>query len=111
MCQKDEYYTVEERKDGANLHEMKYQIYKELHITYFIIKHLYSSLENATERHEKTFDKKQLREQSVFRCRSSVTEYIHVTSNPDVEDVVIINCHRTHRSRPRHNHQQCGFHL
>ena len=23
----------------------------------------------------------------------------------------MINCHRTHRSRPRHNHQQCGFHL
>ena len=40
VYQKDEYYTIEERKDGANLHEMKYQIYKELHITYFIIKHL-----------------------------------------------------------------------
>ena len=23
----------------------------------------------------------------------------------------MINCHRTRRSRPRHNHQQCGFHL
>ena len=55
--------------------------------------------------------KKQLREQSVFRCRYSVTEYIHVTSNPDVEHVMMISCHRTHRSRPRHNHQQCGFHL
>ena len=41
----------------------------------------------------------------------SVTEYVHATSNPDVEDVMMINCHRTHRSRPRHNHQQCGFHL
>ena len=40
VYQKDEYYTIEERKDGANLHEMKYQIYKELHITYFITKHL-----------------------------------------------------------------------
>ena len=27
---KDEYYTLGECKDGANLHEMKYQIYKEL---------------------------------------------------------------------------------
>ena len=35
VYQKDEYYTIEERKDGVNLHEMKYQIYKEL-----IIKHL-----------------------------------------------------------------------
>ena len=32
VYQKDEYYTIEERKDGANFHEMKYQIYKELHI-------------------------------------------------------------------------------
>ena len=38
--QKDEYYTIEECKDVANLHEMKYQIYKELHIAYIIIKHL-----------------------------------------------------------------------
>jgi len=30
--QKDEYYRIEERKDGDNCHEMKYQIYKELHI-------------------------------------------------------------------------------
>ena len=30
VYQKDEYYTIEERKDGANLHEMKYQTYKEL---------------------------------------------------------------------------------
>ena len=27
---KDEYNRIEERKDGANLHEMKYQRYKEL---------------------------------------------------------------------------------
>ena len=40
VYQKDEYYTIEERKDGVNLHEMKYQIYKELHIAYIIIKHL-----------------------------------------------------------------------
>ena len=32
VYQKDEYYRIEERKDGANLNEMKYQIYKELHI-------------------------------------------------------------------------------
>jgi len=32
LYQKDEYLRVEECKDGANLHEMKYQIYKELHI-------------------------------------------------------------------------------
>ena len=30
--QKDEYYRIEERKDGDNFHEMKYHIYKELHI-------------------------------------------------------------------------------
>ena len=30
--QKDEYCRIEERKDGDNFHEMKYQIYKELHI-------------------------------------------------------------------------------
>ena len=40
VYQKEKYYTIEKRKDGANLNEMKYQIYKELHITYFIIKHL-----------------------------------------------------------------------
>ena len=40
VYQIDEYYTIEERKDGANLHEMKYQIYKELHMAYIIIKHL-----------------------------------------------------------------------
>ena len=40
VYQKDEYFTIEERKDGANLHEMKYQINKELHIPYIIIKHL-----------------------------------------------------------------------
>ena len=40
VYQKDEYYTIEKRKDGANLHEMKYQKYKELHIAYIIIKHL-----------------------------------------------------------------------
>ena len=45
----------------------------------------------------------------MFRCRYSVTEYIHVTSNPDVEDVMMVNRHRTQRSRPRHNLQQCGF--
>ena len=40
--QKDEYYTIEERKDGANRHEMKYEIYKDIyiHIVYIIIKHL-----------------------------------------------------------------------
>jgi len=32
VYQKDEYYRIEECKDGANLREMKYQIYKELHI-------------------------------------------------------------------------------
>ena len=32
VYQKDEYYRIEERNDGANVHEMKYQIYKELHI-------------------------------------------------------------------------------
>ena len=42
----------------------------------------------------------------MFKCRYSVTAYIRVTSNPNVEDVMMINCHRTHRSRPRHNHQQ-----
>ena len=77
VYQKDEYYRIEECKDGANLHE--------------------SSLENTTERLGKTFDKNQLREQFVFRCRHSVTEYIHVTSNP----VMMINCHRPHRSCPR----------
>ena len=40
VYQKDEYYTIEERKDGANLHEMKYEIFKELHTAYIIIKHL-----------------------------------------------------------------------
>ena len=30
VYKKDECYTIEECKDGANLHEMKYQIYKEL---------------------------------------------------------------------------------
>ena len=29
---KDEYFRIEERIDGDNFHEMKYQIYKELHI-------------------------------------------------------------------------------
>ena len=32
--QKDEYCIIEEHRDGANLQEMKYQIYKELHIPY-----------------------------------------------------------------------------
>ena len=32
VYQKDEYYRIEERKYGANLHEIKYQIYKDLHI-------------------------------------------------------------------------------
>ena len=32
VYQIDEYYKIEERNDFANLHEMKYQIYKELHI-------------------------------------------------------------------------------
>jgi len=42
VYQKDEYYRIEERNDGANLHEMKYQIYKELHNCFyrFLIKHL-----------------------------------------------------------------------
>ena len=40
VYQKNEYYTIEERKDGVNLHEMKYQIYKEIHIAYIITKHL-----------------------------------------------------------------------
>ena len=35
VYQKDEYYRIEERKNGDNLHEMKYQIYKELHIDIF----------------------------------------------------------------------------
>ena len=30
VYKKDEYYTIEECKDGANFHEMKYEIYKEL---------------------------------------------------------------------------------
>ena len=32
VYQKEKYYRIEECEDGANLHEMKYQIYKELHI-------------------------------------------------------------------------------
>ena len=40
VCQKDEYNRIEERKDGANLHEMKYQIYKKQLHNIYLIKHL-----------------------------------------------------------------------
>ena len=53
--QKDEYYRIEERTDGDNFHEMKYQIYKELHIDILsnIYKIVYKKLK-CLERHSTT---------------------------------------------------------
>jgi hypothetical protein len=76
----------------------------------------HQTIKSTSESLDKTLDENQPIYLSEFRRRYSMTDNIHVASITDVKmsilnSAMMINSHRTTRSRPRRNRPHCGFHL